>query len=82
MAEKVVKNGELPGLEESLERLEDIVESLESGDIPLEEALALFEEGVSIMKRVNLTLDEAEKKVETLVKTGLKSIPGSPADED
>jgi exodeoxyribonuclease VII small subunit len=82
LADKVVKDGELPGLEESLARLEEIVESLESGEIPLEESLALFEEGVSIIKRVNRTLDEAEKRVETLVKTGLKTISGSPADEE
>lgn len=60
-------------LEDSLERLEEIVESLEAGEVPLEEALALFEEGVSLVKRVNSRLDEAEKKVEMLVKTGLKA---------
>ncbi len=82
MADKGEGRGEGPNLEESLARLEEIVERLESGDVPLEDALSLFEEGVGIIKRVSLKLDEAEKKVEMLVKTGLKAASVSPQDEE
>lgn len=82
MADKGEGRAKGPNLEDSLARLEEIVERLESGDVPLEDALSLFEEGVGIIKRVNLKLDEAEKKVEMLVKTGLKAASVSPHDEE
>ena len=52
--------------EESLRRLEEIVRHLESGDLPLEESLALFEEGAALAKACNAVLDEAEQKVAIL----------------
>jgi len=54
--------------EDSLARLETIVADLESGDLPLEEALRLFEEGIGVVKRCTRKLDEAEKRVEVLLK--------------
>jgi exodeoxyribonuclease VII small subunit len=54
--------------EESLARLETIVAELESGDLPLEEALKLFEEGIGVVKRCTRRLDEAEQRVEVLLK--------------
>jgi len=54
--------------EDSLARLETIVADLESGDLPLEESLRLFEEGIGVVKRCTRKLDEAEKRVEVLLK--------------
>ena len=47
--------------EQSMARLEEIVTRLERGDVPLEEALRLFEEGTALMKKCSTTLDRAEQ---------------------
>lgn len=52
--------------EESAQRLEEIVRLLERGDVPLEEAMALFEEGTGLMKTCTTLLDLAEQKVRKL----------------
>ena len=54
--------------EASLSRLEEIVTSLESGDLSLEQSLKLFEEGVKLARICNVRLEEAERKVEVLLK--------------
>ncbi len=54
--------------EDALKKLEKIVSKLEEGDIPLEESLKLFEEGIRLSRFCNQKLDEAEKKVEILLK--------------
>jgi exodeoxyribonuclease VII small subunit len=54
--------------EEALNKLEKIVSKLEKGDIPLEESLKLFEEGIRLSRLCNQKLDEAEKRVEVLLK--------------
>ncbi len=54
--------------EESINELEQIVEDLETGDLPLEKALKKFEEGVKISKICSKKLDETEKKVSVLLK--------------
>jgi exodeoxyribonuclease VII small subunit len=54
--------------EESLKKLETIVDKLEKGDLSLEESLQLFEEGVSLSTACKQELDAAEGKVEMLVK--------------
>jgi exodeoxyribonuclease VII small subunit len=54
--------------EDALNKLEKIVAQLEGGDIPLEESLKLFEEGIRLSRFCNHKLDEAEKKVEILLK--------------
>lgn len=53
--------------EKSLERLETIVRTLEQGTVPLEESLALFEEGVRIARICSKRLDEVEGKIEMLL---------------
>jgi exodeoxyribonuclease VII small subunit len=53
--------------EEALERLERIVEDLEGGELPLEEALQVFEEGMKLIKFCSKKLEEAERKVTALV---------------
>jgi len=55
-------------IEEALNKLEKMVSKLEEGDIPLEESLKLFEEGIRLSRFCNQKLDEAEKKVEILLK--------------
>ena len=54
--------------EEAIARLEEIVRALESGSAPLDESLALFEEGVGLVKLCNERLDGAEQKVRLLTK--------------
>jgi exodeoxyribonuclease VII small subunit len=56
------------GFEESLSALEKIVAQLESGDLPLEKALELFENGVGLARRCQSQLEEAEHKVELLLR--------------
>ena len=54
--------------EDALKRLEEIVEKLESGDLPLDKSLSLFEEGTKLARFCTQKLNEAEKKVSMLVK--------------
>lgn len=54
--------------ESSLRELETIVEQLEAGDLPLEQSLELFEQGVKLSRACQKQLDEAERKVEILLK--------------
>jgi exodeoxyribonuclease VII small subunit len=53
-----------------LERLGDVVTRLESGDLPLEAALGVFEEGVVLARAGARRLDEAERRVEQLLAEG------------
>ena len=59
---------EYKDFEKALDRLEKIVGKLEKGDLALEEALKLFEEGTQITRFCSTKLDEAERKVEILLK--------------
>jgi exodeoxyribonuclease VII small subunit len=54
--------------ESSLKELERIVGELEAGDLPLERSLELFEQGVKLSRECQKRLDEAERKVEILLK--------------
>jgi exodeoxyribonuclease VII small subunit len=65
----------LPKFEESLQRLETIVSELEKGEIPLERALTLFEEGIQLSNSCRKELEEAEGKVEILLKQNGKLQP-------
>ena len=67
--------------EEALERLERIVEKLESGDVPLDEALKQYEEGVKLSRRCTQKLAEVERKVEILTKTLAGGLKAEPFDE-
>ena len=53
--------------EKKLKSLEDIVEKMESGDLSLDKSLELFEQGVKLSKDCHGQLNEAEKKVQTLL---------------
>jgi exodeoxyribonuclease VII small subunit len=56
--------------ETSLLQLEELVARLERGDLPLAEALGLFEQGVSLTRSCHTALSEAQQKVEILLKEG------------
>lgn len=64
---KPANEDEALSFEQILERLEGVVESLEQGDTPLEQALAAFERGVSLARLGSRRLDEAERRVEMLL---------------
>jgi exodeoxyribonuclease VII small subunit len=53
--------------EGSIARLAEIVEELEEGELPLEESLTLFEEGIGLARASQRTLEHAEKRVEQLL---------------
>ncbi len=69
--------------EECLQRLEKIVQELEKGDVPLEKSLTLFEEGMQLSTACRKELEEAEGKVEILLKKNgkLQSEPFEPVQE-
>jgi exodeoxyribonuclease VII small subunit len=59
--------GGAPSFEVAIKRLGEIVQALERGDLPLEESLRLFEEGVALSRTSQQKLDAAEKRVEQLL---------------
>ncbi len=60
--------------EKSLEALEELVRDLESGDKGLDEALALFEKGITLSKDLSQRLETAKTKVEALAAEGGKLV--------
>jgi exodeoxyribonuclease VII small subunit len=56
-------------LEKSLADLEALVEELESGDLPLDQAMKKFEEGIKLTRGCQAALKDAEQKVEILLKS-------------
>ena len=65
----------MPKFEECLQRLEKIVQELEKGDVPLETSLTLFEEGMHLSSTCRKELEQAEGKVEILLKKNGKLQP-------
>jgi len=61
--------------EDCLQRLEQIVDELEKGNVPLEQALKLFEEGLQLSSSCRKELEEAEGKVEILLRQDGKLQP-------
>ncbi|MGQ9485813.1 MAG: exodeoxyribonuclease VII small subunit [Desulfosoma sp.] len=66
-AQSRAKRKKTESFEEAMKRLEEIVDKLEKGDLPLEEAMEAFTEGVSLVRQCHEKLEEAEKKVQMLV---------------
>jgi exodeoxyribonuclease VII small subunit len=62
-----------PDFERSLSELESLVERLERGDLPLEDALKTFERGVELTRHCQTSLKAAQQKVEILLKRGGQS---------
>jgi len=70
--------------EQSMKKLEQIVQELESGDLPLEEAMQKFEEGIKFSRLCSEKLDETEKKITLLMqdeKGNVSEKPFIPKDE-
>ncbi len=65
--EKEMKNNNI-SFEDALRRLEEIVAELENGEIPLEDSLTLYEEGISLYRFCMGKLSELQGKIEVLVK--------------
>jgi exodeoxyribonuclease VII small subunit len=68
--------------EDAITRLEGIVEELESGELSLEESLSAFEEGIKLSKICAKLLNEAERKVEILMKGEDGQLIAKPFSED
>jgi len=62
--------------EDRLERLEELNEQMKGGDVPLDEAVSLFEEGIKLAKSLEKDLSKVERKIEILVNE-----PESPSEE-
>ena len=70
-------------LEKALAELEELVEELESGDLPLEKAMKKFEDGIKLTRGCQTALKEAEQKVEILLKSaGGEDLEDFEVDED
>ncbi|MFI5174793.1 MAG: exodeoxyribonuclease VII small subunit [Terriglobia bacterium] len=68
--------------ESAIKRLEEIVAQLESGDLQLEKSLELFEEGIKLSRFCHTKLDEAERKVEILMKNAEGELKRTPFEEE
>ncbi len=69
------RNSKEPDFEQALIELEGLVERLEHGDLPLEEALRTFERGVALTRHCQACLQAAHQKVEILLKRGGETAP-------
>ena len=78
----MTKKNKTPDFEQALHELEALVEKLERGDQPLEDALKHFERGVALTRECQLALKAAQAKVEILTRrSGLAAAAGD-ADDD
>ena len=64
--------------EQAMKQLEQIVQELESGEMPLEKALKKFEDGIQLSKYCTEKLDESEKKVSILMKDAADTVSEIP----
>ena len=64
----MAKKEKNPPFEVALEKLENLVEKMESGEATLEQSLEWFEEGMGLIKSCRFQLEKAEQKVQTLIK--------------
>ena len=64
--------------EAALKRLEEIVRKLETGDLPLDSALELFEEGIQLSRFCHGRLEQAERRVEILLKNNTGQVEAAP----
>ena len=65
-------------IETAMKRLEEIVRTMERGELPLEESLKLFEEGTALVRSCTKQLDEAEMKIVKL----MKGSDGTPIEQE
>jgi len=64
----VTRKNKLPSLETSLVEINSLIEKMEKGDLPLEQSLDCFERGITLIKNAQKILQEAEQKVQILLK--------------
>ncbi|CAH1210284.1 Exodeoxyribonuclease 7 small subunit [Paenibacillus plantiphilus] len=78
------EEGQPLSFEEAMERLEDIVSRLESGDVPLETAIELFQEGMRLSQLCGTKLEQVERKIEVLIESegAIHKKPFAAANED
>ena len=67
--------------EQAMKQLEQIVQELESGEMPLEKAIKKFEEGIQLSKFCTGKLDESEKKITILMKDATGNVSEMPFDD-
>ena len=82
MAEETGRDGDLD-FERALTELEEIVQQLDSDDVGLDDAIALFERGIERLQAANRWLDRASGRVEELIETSsgrLETRPFDPAE--
>ncbi len=81
---KPKESAEAPGFEETLERLEAVVERLGEGELQLEESLEVFEDGIRLSRECAKQLDAVEKRIEVLTRdrTGWTASPLDPEAEE
>ncbi len=80
MSEKETVAVELLSIEQAMERLENLVREMESGQLPLEQLISSYEEGVKLASQCQEKLDAAAKKIQVITKnssgrTGLEDFP-------
>jgi exodeoxyribonuclease VII small subunit len=68
--------------EQAMKQLEQIVQDLESGDMPLEKAIKKFEEGIQLSKYCGGKLDESEKRITILMKDGAGDVSDMPFEHE
>lgn len=66
----MARNAGAKNFEASLQQLERIVRDMETGDLPLERSLELFEQGVKLSRECQERLNEAERRIEVLLRDG------------
>ena len=69
------KDGDPASFEQDLKRLEEIVKELEQGELELERALALYEEGTGLNRKLAERLDEADRRIEILTRCAVDTQP-------
>lgn len=76
MTEKSAEIGEIAGMsfEDALRALEDVVRRLESGDVPLDDSITLYERGEALRQHCQKRLDAAQARIERIV-AGLDGVP-------
>ena len=79
---KPAEPGKRPDFERSLARLEEVVKRLEGANLSLDDAMKLFEEGVELSRECQKQLEEAEGRVEILLKKAGKIVPEPFAEEE
>lgn len=71
-----------PGFEARLAELEEIVKKLDAEDVPLEEAISFYEQGVLLSGELNKTLDEVQRRIEILTQNAKGELVTESFDEE